>query len=166
MQPSKFVAALLTASMLTACTEPNGAPGRGIENGGALSKTDVGVAVGAVAGGIGGAFIGNGAGQVAAVIGGVLLGGVLGGVIGQSLDNHDRAAYDRASQHAMETGQSQSWNNEETGHHGTIHPHHRYMNDEGRYCREYTQTIYIDGKSHEGRGTACRQDDGTWRIKE
>jgi len=165
MQNSKTIAILLTATMLTACTEPNGAPGRGVENGGALSKTDVGVAIGAVAGGIGGAFIGAGWGQAAAVVGGALIGGTLGGIIGNSLDNADRAAYDRASQNAMETGQPQSWENPETGHYGTVHPHHHYKKD-GKYCREYTQTITVDGKTHEGHGTACRQKDGTWKIVE
>jgi surface antigen len=166
MKHTRILAALLAASMLTACTEPNGAPGRGIENGGALSKTDVGTAVGVVGGGLVGSAIGGGAGQVVAIIGGGLLGGFLGNQIGQSLDNADRARYDSASQQAMETGQSRAWSNHESGHHGRITPHKRYRNDEGQYCRQYTQTIYVDGKARRGKGTACRQQDGTWKIVE
>jgi len=166
MQNSRIIAVLLTATMLTACTEPNGEPGRGIEHGGALSKTDVGVAIGVIGGGVIGGFIGAGAGQVAAVIGGALIGGVLGGEVGHHLDNRDRAAYDRASQNAMDSGQTASWNNEETGHHGTVHPHKHYRDAQGRYCRNYTQTIYVDGKSHEGHGKACREKDGSWKIVE
>ena len=37
-------------------------------------------------------------------------------------------------------------------------------NDEGNYCREYTQTIVVDGKRHTGHGTACRDENGTWNI--
>lgn len=163
MKHNTRIVLVLTASLLTACTEPNGAPGRGIENRGALSKTDVGTAVGVVGGGLIGSTIGGGAGKVVAVLGGGLLGGILGNQIGQSLDNADRAAYDRASQQAMETGHTQSWNHD--NHHGSIHPHKRYVNSDGQYCREYTQTIYVDGKKHQGHGTACRQADGTWAIE-
>jgi len=164
MRYSKYIAVVLTASMLTACTEPNGAPGRGIENGGTLSKTDVGTAVGAIGGGVLGSTIGGGAGRVAAVIGGTLLGGILGNSIGQSMDRADMASYDQASQSAMETGHARSWRNGDNR--GTFVPHHRYTNDEGQYCRAYTQTIYINGEKHIGHGTACREEDGVWRIVE
>jgi len=159
---SKWIAIMVTATMLTACTEPNGAPGRGIENGGALSKTDVGTAVGAIGGGVIGSTIGGGAGKVAAVIGGTLLGGILGNAVGRSLDNADMASYEQASQNAMETGHTRKWRNGDNS--GTIVPHKRYTDDEGRYCREYSQTIYVGNERHTGYGTACRRDDGTWRI--
>jgi surface antigen len=29
-------------------------------------------------------------------------------------------------------------------------------------CRDYTHTIYIDGRPQTMRGTACRNPDGTW----
>lgn len=164
MKTSKLLVALVSASFLTACTEPNGAPGRGIENGGALSKTDVGVAAGVVTGGLVGSTIGGGAGQVVAVIGGGLLGGLLGGTIGQSLDNADRAEYDRASTAALDSGTSHSWNNPDTGHSGRITPHKGYKDSSGRYCREYTQSIVVDGKSERGHGKACRETDGSWKI--
>ncbi len=32
----------------------------------------------------------------------------------------------------------------------------------GAPCREYTETVYIDGKPQAARGTACRNPDGTW----
>ena len=30
-------------------------------------------------------------------------------------------------------------------------------------CRDYTHTVYIDGRPRTMRGTACRNPDGTWR---
>ena len=29
-------------------------------------------------------------------------------------------------------------------------------------CREFTHTVYIDGRPQAMRGTACRNPDGTW----
>jgi surface antigen len=81
------------------------------------------------------------------------------------MDNADRAAYDRASQRAMESGRAQSWKNTDSGNHGTITPKPSYTNSEGQPCRKYTQTIYINGEKHRGYGTACRQADGTWHIQ-
>ncbi len=164
MQRSELLSTLLVITMLTACTEPDGSPGRGIMHGGALNKEDVGTAVGAVGGGLVGSAIGGGAGKVIAVVGGTLLGGILGNTVGRSLDNADRAAYDAASQRALERGERQSWRNSHTGHHGVIVPKTSYTNDEGQLCRKYTQTIYIHGKPHTGYGRACRSSDGTWQI--
>jgi surface antigen len=30
-------------------------------------------------------------------------------------------------------------------------------------CRQFTHTIYIDGRPQTARGTACRNPDGTWQ---
>lgn len=166
MQYNKWIALLVTASMLTACTEPNGAPARGVLNGGHVSKSDIGTTAGVIGGAVIGSTIGGGAGRAVAVVGGGLLGGLLGNQIGQSLDNADRAEYARASQAAMNNGSTQSWKNSSTGHRGTIHPQKRFKNSDGQYCREYTQTIYVEGKPHQGHGTACRQSDGAWDINE
>jgi surface antigen len=32
------------------------------------------------------------------------------------------------------------------------------------YCREYTSTIVVEGKSQETWGTACRRNDGSWAL--
>jgi hypothetical protein len=34
----------------------------------------------------------------------------------------------------------------------------------GDYCREYTRTVYIGGRSQEAYGTACQQPNGDWMI--
>lgn len=32
------------------------------------------------------------------------------------------------------------------------------------YCREYTQSFTVGGKTQNGYGTACREPDGSWKI--
>lgn len=159
---SRYIALIVVVSMVAACTE--GRPGNGIMHGGSLNKEDIGTTAGAIGGGIIGYQFGGGAGRALATVGGVLLGGFLGNSVGRSLDDADRAAYDNASQYALERGQRRSWKNPHTGHRGTITPKRRYKAANGRYCREYTQAIYIDGRKHSGHGTACREEDGTWQI--
>jgi len=166
MQCSKLTALLVTVAMLTGCQQ-GGPPGSGIMNGGDLNKQDVGTGIGAIGGGVLGSTMGRGAGRVATTIGGALLGGILGNQIGRSLDNADRAAYDAASQHALETaqpGQSLPWRNPQSGNSGTITPSNYYQNPQGQYCREYSQTIIVGGQQQSGYGKACRQPDGTWQI--
>lgn len=168
MQRSKLIALLLTISMLSACQQ-GGAPGTGIMNGGSINKQDIGTGVGAIGGGVLGSTIGRGAGKTAATIGGALLGGIVGSSIGKSLDNADMAAYNSASQRALETGQpgqSMPWKNPQSGNSGTVTPQNYYQNSEGQYCREYSQTIVVGGQKQDGYGKACRQSDGSWKIVE
>lgn len=35
----------------------------------------------------------------------------------------------------------------------------------GDYCREYTQSLTIAGKTQKGYGTACLQPDGSWELQ-
>jgi len=166
MQKTKLLALLVTVSMLTACNN-GGPPSAGVMNGGGLNKQDIGTVGGAIGGGVIGSTIGGGAGKTAATIGGALLGGMIGNSIGASLDNADRAAYNQASQQAMETaqpGQSLPWRNPQSGNSGTITPSNYYQNANGQYCREYSQTIVVGGQRQDGYGKACRQPDGTWKI--
>lgn len=32
------------------------------------------------------------------------------------------------------------------------------------YCREYTETVTVAGKKQQGYGTACMQEDGSWKV--
>jgi len=72
----------------------------------------------------------------------------------------------RRTQYALErspSGITSTWNNPKSGNYGTITPSPGYVED-GQYCRPYTQTITVDSKTRTIKGTACRQDDGTWII--
>ena len=74
--------------------------------------------------------------------------------------------HDRTGQNALEynrTGATSTWRNPDTGASGTFTPK-KTFESRGRYCREFTQTIQVGGKSEQGYGTACRQPDGSWKI--
>jgi surface antigen len=131
--------------------------------GGVGTKTVVGAGAGAAAGGLIASQVGGGAAGIAA---GVLLGGLLGGAIGNALDQRDREYALQAQQQAYGApiGQTISWNNPQSGNSGTYTPVRDGYNQNGRYCREFQQTIVVGGKVEEGYGIACRQPDGSWEI--
>lgn len=152
---TKFLALLAISTLsLTACMENSG------------NKQMVGTATGAILGGVAGAQFGKGTGQLVGVGVGALLGSVLGSELGKSLDQADMMYAQQAQNRAYSApvGESISWNNPDTGHSGTITPTKEGRSSAGRYCREYSQTIYVDGRQQTGYGTACQNSDGTWQI--
>lgn len=159
MSTFKFAAIVGAGLSLAACAgSPDGTGPGPRENTGTLLGAGTGALVGAaVAGG------GTGNRLAGAAVGG-LLGGLIGNRIGASLDDEDkRRAYD-AQMDALERGPSGapvSWKNPDSGRYGTIVPGPSYQ-ESGRNCRQFTHTIYIDGRPQTVRGTACRNPDGTW----
>ncbi|MAZ03760.1 MAG: hypothetical protein CMN56_11545 [Sneathiella sp.] len=125
---------------------------------------------GAIIGGIGGALLGSafgkGTGRLVAVGVGTLAGAMIGSEVGKTLDEADRAAIDRAEKQATTApmGQTITWNNPDSGNSGSITPVRDGNHVDGRYCREFQQTVEIGGKLEKGYGTACRQPDGSWQI--
>ncbi|MCB1651007.1 MAG: glycine zipper 2TM domain-containing protein [Alphaproteobacteria bacterium] len=130
------------------------------------TKQTVGTATGALLGGILGSQVGAGEGQLWATGAGALVGALLGSEIGKSLDKADLAYANRANVEARDApiGETVSWSNPESGHYGTVTPVRDGTSSYGRYCREYQQTIYVDGQQQTAYGTACKNDDGTWQI--
>lgn len=130
------------------------------------SHQDTGAGVGAVAGGLFGSTFGRGRGRLAATAVGAVIGGIVGSEIGRSLDRRDRELAQEAEYDALErggSGRTRVWRNEDNGHYGEIVPSRPYRRD-GYDCRDYTHTIYVDGRPEVLRGTACRNPDGTWRA--
>lgn len=151
---------LLCVASLSACqTNPDGTT--------TFKKEHLGALTGAVGGAWIGSNVGKGKGNIAAIAAGTLLGGYLGKELGASLDRADMKYYDQTSQYAMEnnkSGVTSNWKNPDSGNYGTITPSRTYQTAQGNYCREYSQTIVVGGKKEQAYGTACRQDDGTWKI--
>jgi len=130
-------------------------------------KQTLGTLLGAVSGAVAGAQVGKGKGRIAAVAAGTLLGSLLGGSIGKSLDNADRIAMQQTTQQTLESspsGKTVTWKNPDSGHSGTVTPQPSYKNSTGEYCREYQQSVTVNGKTERAYGTACRQPDGSWKI--
>lgn len=151
---SKPIIAVLLCASLAACEQ-----GR--------EKETLGTIVGAGLGGLVGAQVGGGKGTLAAVAIGTLAGAWAGNELGKSLDKADKLYAQRTAQDALEynkTGQVSTWRNPDSGHSGTVTPVSTYRSDAGTDCREFESTIYVDGKQEVGKGTACRQADGTWKI--
>jgi surface antigen len=127
----------------------------------------------AVLGSLGGAAVGAGIAAIAGgstgwIIAGGLLGGLAGGAIGKKLDDKDKAKANAAAHEAFEggrTGQPTVWDNPDSGNRGSVTPTRTYQLQNGQYCREYTQDIYVGGEKHQSYGTACRQADGSWKIE-
>jgi surface antigen len=81
-----------------------------------------------------------------------------------ALDPRDRPAAGAAHLRALqfgEPGAPVAWRNPETGHHGTIVPGPAYQSN-GQTCREFSHTVYVDNRPQTGRGSSCRNTDGTW----
>jgi len=84
------------------------------------------------------------------------------------MDEVDRMKANQAinQAHSAPLGDTITWNNPDSGHSGTVTPVRDGTSSSGQYCREFQQTVVIGGQVEEGYGVACRQPDGTWRIRE
>ncbi|MFQ5914037.1 MAG: RT0821/Lpp0805 family surface protein [Nitrospinota bacterium] len=155
-----FLVVCLAGASLSGCAEINKQLGISNETGGMLG--------GGAAGGLIGYAIGTlTGGTLILTIGGTLLGAFLGSKYGKKLDQKDRVAMATATQQTLEknpSGKAASWSNPDTGHKGTVVAKSAFKNDNGQHCRQFMQTITVDGKTEKVKGTACRQADGNWRI--
>ena len=96
---------------------------------------------------------------------GAIQGGLLGADVGQSLNEEERQKAMQAEYEALEYGRAgpaATWQ-ASTGTRGEITVGATYQVNR-LDCREYSHTVFIDGRPRVARGTACRQPDGTWRI--
>jgi surface antigen len=131
----------------------------------------IGTLLGGIVGGIIGNQFGRGRGRTAATVAGVVLGGIAGNAITRDRWCGDRRAdayyYNHAYYDAFDTpryGQRYEWRNDYSGNWGYVQPLEEVDYQGYDECREFTQTIYIDGRPQQGRGVACLQPDGSWRI--
>jgi surface antigen len=95
---------------------------------------------------------------------GAAVGGLVGNRIGAALDDEDKRRAYAAEIQALATGPSGApvaWRNPDSGHYGDVVPGPAYQAD-GATCRQFTQTVYVDGTPQLDHGTGCRNPDGTW----
>lgn len=117
--------------------------------------------LGGVAGAAAGSQVGGGSGRTLATVGGAILGAAIGGGIGARMDADDLNRTGRALENSR-TGESTAWTNPDTGYRYDVTPTNTYESASGP-CREYTMLAVIEGRNETINGTACRQEDGTWR---
>ncbi len=128
---------------------------------GCASQQQKGTIIGGVAGALIGSVIGDGSGQNVAIAAGAIAGSLIGSSIGQRFDEQDqsRIAY------SMERNQRSSWTNSTTGHRYTVMPSSTLApSSSNQQCREFTVDTEIGNRTETAYGTACRQNDGSWKI--
>jgi surface antigen len=129
------------------------------------SSTALGTLGGAALGGLVGSQFGKGGGNVAATVAGVVLGGLAGRELGKSLaDDNDRDRAAQAERDAVERDRSVTWSNPDTGRRGTVEPVRSYTDSAGRRCRDYIHTVETPDGRQSDHATACRDEDGNWRV--
>jgi surface antigen len=156
MSAKTFALLALLGTGMAACSATSG------------PKQAGGAAAGVVAGGLIGNAIGGSAGnRLAGTLIGAAVGGFLGNSIGAALDDDDKRRAYTAEMQAVGSGPSGApvaWRNPDSGHYGDVVPGPAYQLN-GAVCRQYTHTIFIDGKPQNHRGTACRNPDATWTTQ-
>jgi len=128
-----------------------------------ITNSDIGTVIGGVIGGILGSKIGKGKGKTLATIAGVIVGGSIGGKIGADMDEADKYCAGQAFVHAEDT-QPVAWTNPDTQQQYSVTPQRSYTKDSGRYCRDYTSSVIVNGQREQATGTACRDNSGNWQI--
>jgi surface antigen len=125
--------------------------------------------IGAVLGGAAGAVIGSRIGErddrFITTVGGAVIGAVVGGAIGKSMDDADQACAAQALEYAS-FKQSVRWHNPARGAWYTMTPVGLVPADgRGHECRRYSMLTEASGQKHATQGIACRQQDGSWRLR-
>lgn len=91
-----------------------------------------------------------------------LLAGAVVGPAGSQLTTADRRVAGKAQFDAVADGNRRSWRGK-TGSFGyiTTGP---VSSGIGGNCREYTHTIYMNGRPNIGKGKACQTSPGQWKV--
>lgn len=94
-------------------------------------------------------------------------GGLINSQVGSGIDRGLKMQALEAEYRALETGQTGeafAWGNGNTGTSGTVVAAQPYRVG-SQNCRQYTETINSGaGGEKTARGTACRNDDGSWTL--
>ena len=122
-----------------------------------------GMVIGGVLGGVLGSQVGRGDGRTAAIILGSLAGAAVGGSVGRSMAEVDKMKTAQTLE-TVRTGVPSSWKNPDSGNQYVVVPT-RTVDAPSGPCRDYTIDAVIGGKKEKVNGTACRQPDGSWDVR-
>ena len=141
----KSIVIVATAICITGCV-----------TGGA--KQTGGTLVGGATGALVGSQFGKGHGKLASVAVGTMLGSLVGGSIGKSMDEEDKRLAANTTHNTLERqpdNQTVTWRNPNNNHAGTMRVTKTVENN-NLVCRDYVQTVIIDGRQEQVAGRACR----------
>ena len=119
--------------------------------------------IGGVLGGVLGSQVGGGAGRTSAIVLGTLAGAAIGGTVGRSMAEVDKLKTAQTLE-TVRTGVPTSWRNPDSGNEYLVVPT-RSFDTGGSPCRDYTIDAVVGGKKAKVFGTACRQADGSWQVR-
>ena len=128
---------------------------------------ELGTVVGGVIGAIVGSKIGGGVGRDIAMVMGGTLGAFAGHDLAKELTNLDKRFLKQTTADTLEygkPGETSTWSNPDSGHSGTVSANDIYTNQNGENCREFETTINVDGENQTTTATACRTENGGWRV--
>lgn len=126
-------------------------------------QEDTGALIGGALGGLLGAQVGGGRGTTAAIILGTLIGSDIGRNVGRTMDEVDRMRMAQALE-TQRTGSATRWRNPDSAAAYSVTPTRTYETRRGP-CREFVMRATIDGVQDNVTGTACRSNNGVWRIQ-
>lgn len=132
----------------------------GISNGTCNRET-----AGAVMGGLIGGIIGNKTSarkdRTFGTLAGTIFGAIIGKEIGRNMDENDAKCSNQVLERARD-GQNVRWENPNNDSKYEMTPTKTYQQKDGRYCRDYTTTVYTGAQKNSYSETACRNDQGIW----
>jgi surface antigen len=97
----------------------------------------------------------------------VILGGLAGGFLGDYFDQRDREYHASSSYQAYQAqgpGGQTTWTNPDSGNSGMTRIDSTFVNAQGQTCKNFTQTLNVNGQTHLVDGVACQQADGSWQV--
>ncbi len=97
----------------------------------------------------------------------VILDGIVKGEVGGRMGEQDQIQMAENTHAALETapeGAVTEWHNPDSDIIGTVSPISSFRSEQNERCREFQQTVTFDGVTEVAYGTACRQENGGWKI--
>ncbi len=152
IQISKLAALAVSLTLLSGCESSN--------------QQQVGDGVASVAGALAGQIVGFGSGSLITTALRSASRGMLTPDAKDALGEEDRVRADAVAQRALEKSQSGNtvyWRNPDNSAGGSFTPV-RTVEDQDGTCRDFVQSLSIDGKISNSQGRACRNPGGGWTI--
>jgi Ni/Co efflux regulator RcnB/surface antigen len=131
------------------------------------SPDPAGILIGGLIGGLLGNAAGGGGNRTGATVAGVIFGGAVGAALTSNMDCEDRSYAYKSYYSGFNSGRAggrYEWRNPRNDHRGEFRVNSYYNDPYGFRCARFTQITYVQGRSYNASGIACRQPDGSWAI--